>query len=116
MTSKQRDDKTRDFERAAEEAAGHPYVLRLYIAGKTERSMHAIEQIRSVLEQRLPGRYELEVIDVHQHPEMVRADQVIAVPTLVKKLPEPLRKIIGSMADQDRLLIGLDLLPREDKP
>jgi circadian clock protein KaiB len=90
------------------------YVLRLYVTGSTPRSARAIENLHRICEERLFGRYDLEVIDIYQRPEAAREFQVIAVPTLVRLLPEPLRRVIGDLSDQDRVLHGLDLLPRGD--
>ncbi len=85
------------------------YILRLYIAGATAMSARAISNIRSTCEQYLAGRYELEVIDLFQRPGLARGEQIIAAPTLIKRLPLPLRRIIGDMSDQDKILVGLDL-------
>jgi circadian clock protein KaiB len=87
------------------------YVLRLYVAGVTPRSVKAIETIKRICQENLLGRYELEVIDIHQQPALARGDQIIAVPTLLRKLPRPLRTLIGDMSDEQRVLIGLDLRP-----
>jgi len=86
------------------------YVLRLYIAGMTPRAGRAIENVRAICEEHLEGRYELEVIDVYQQPILAKGEQIIAAPTLIKKLPLPLRRIIGDMSNRDRVLAGLDLL------
>jgi circadian clock protein KaiB len=88
------------------------YVLRLYVAGVTPRSVQAIETIRRICEENLRGRYQLEVIDIHQQPALAKGDQIIAVPTLLRKLPVPLRTLIGDMSNEQRVLIGLDLRPR----
>jgi circadian clock protein KaiB len=88
--------------------------LRLYVTGSTPRSARAIENLRRVCEKHLFGRYDLEVIDIYQRPEAAREFQVIAVPTLVRLLPEPLRRVIGDLSDQDKVLHGLDLLPCGD--
>ena len=85
------------------------YVLRLYVTGMTPRSTRAIASVRQVCDEHLAGRYELEVVDVYQQPELTRGDQVVAAPTLIKRLPLPLRRIIGDMASKDRLLQGLDI-------
>ena len=87
------------------------YVLRLYITGMTPRAGRAIENVRAICEEYLEGRYDLEVIDVYQQPVLARGEQIIAVPTLIKKLPLPLRRIIGDMSNSDRVLVGLDLIP-----
>ena len=88
------------------------YVLRLYVTGSTARSISAIANVREICEQHLRGRYDLEVIDIYQQPVLARGEQIIAAPTLIKKLPLPLRKLIGDMSDTDRVLMGLDLRPR----
>ena len=90
----------------------HRYVLRLYVAGVTPRSVQAIETIKRICEENLRGRYQLEVIDIHQQPALAKADQIIAVPTLLRKLPVPVRTLIGDMGNEERVLIGLDLRPR----
>lgn len=106
---------TSDQLKAELEAAGQTgesYVLRLFVTGSTPRSLRAIDNIRRICEQHLQGRYTLEVIDIYQQPEMAADNQIVAVPTLIKKLPLPLRQIVGDLTDQDRVLIGLDLRPR----
>ncbi|MDD1673887.1 MAG: circadian clock KaiB family protein [Methanomicrobiales archaeon] len=97
------------MEGAVEESLTKKYVLRLYVSGITPRSRVAIENIKRVCEENLKGRYDLEVIDIYQQPERIKEDQIVAAPTLIKKLPLPLRKIIGDMSSTDRILIGLDL-------
>ncbi len=89
--------------------AGDPYVLRLYVTGMTPRSTRAINVVREVCDQHLAGRYTLEIIDVYQQPGRISEDQVVAIPTLVKCGPSPLRRIVGDMSDRDRLLLGLGL-------
>jgi circadian clock protein KaiB len=88
------------------------YVLRLYVAGTTPQSLRAIGNIKKICEEHLAGRYDLEVIDIYQQPSLAEGEQIIAVPTLVKKLPEPLRRLIGDLSDTYRVLVGLDLRPR----
>jgi circadian clock protein KaiB len=95
--------------------SGDRYVLRLYVAGMTPRSMDAIRRVTSFLEENLPGRYDLEIIDIYQKPALVRGEQIVAVPTLIKKLPQPLRRLIGDMQDVEKLFFGLDLRPRRGK-
>jgi circadian clock protein KaiB len=85
------------------------YVLRLYVTGMTPRSSQAISTIKSLCEEHLAGRYDLEVIDIYQQPALAKDEQIIATPTLVKKLPAPLRRFIGNLADEERILFGLDL-------
>jgi len=86
------------------------YVLRLYIAGMTPRAGRAIESVRALCEEFLTGRYDLQVIDVYQQPALAKGEQIIAAPTLIKKLPLPLRRIIGDMSNHDRVLVSLDLV------
>ena len=83
--------------------------LRLYVAGQTPKSLNAFANLKRICEQHLAGRYQIEVIDLLQNPKLARGDQILAIPTLVRKLPEPVRKIIGDLSDTERVLIGLDL-------
>jgi circadian clock protein KaiB len=83
--------------------------LRLYVAGQTRKSITAFANLKKICEEHLAGKYRIEVIDLLKNPRLAKGDQIIAVPTLVKKLPEPLRKIIGDMADTERVLVGLDI-------
>jgi len=106
-------DQVEVFEEALKDSKDKKYVLRLYVAGVTSRSTEAILNIKKICEEHLKGRHELQVIDIYQQPILAKGEQIIAAPTLVKKLPPPLRKFIGSMHDVDRILIGLDLKPRE---
>ena len=85
------------------------YILRLYVAGQTPKSVDAIINIKIICEENLKGRYELEVIDLYQQPQLAQGDQIIAVPTLIKKLPSPLRRLIGDMSNTERVLVGLDI-------
>jgi circadian clock protein KaiB len=78
----------------------------------TERSTRAVENIKSICEEHLEGRYDLEVIDIYKHPQLAADEQIIAAPTLVKELPEPLRRFIGDLSNEERVLLGLDLRPR----
>ena len=89
------------------------YVLRLYVAGTTSKSIRAVANIKEICESSLKNRYDLEVIDIYQQPVLVKGEQIIAAPTLVKKLPLPLRKFIGDMSDTERILVGLDLRPKD---
>ncbi len=86
--------------------------LRLYIAGQTPRAMAALENLKRICEEHLAGQYTIEVIDLLKNPQLARGDQILAVPTLVRKLPEPVRKIIGDLSNEERVLVGLDLRPR----
>jgi circadian clock protein KaiB len=83
--------------------------LRLYVAGQSPRSVRALANLRAVCDEHLAGRYQVEVIDLLVNPGLARGDEIIAVPTLVRKLPEPIRKIIGDLSDTDRVLVGLQL-------
>src|SRR5689334_4935115 len=103
------------IEAASSDSGSQPYVLRLYIAGLTPRSQEAVRTITGICEEHLAGRYDLEVIDLYQNPVLAKGEQIIAAPTLIKKLPLPLRKIIGNMADEEKVLVGLDLRPKSDE-
>ncbi len=92
------------------------YVLRLFVSGATLRSTQAIENIKAVCESELAGRYELQVIDIYQQPELAKHYQVIAVPTLIKSLPVPLRMLIGDLSEKEKVLVGLNLRPRHENP
>lgn len=94
--------------------AGGPvsWELRLYIAGESERSRLAIRNLKKICETHIQDTYAIEVIDLLKNPGLARGDQIVAVPTLVRKLPEPMRKIIGDLSNEDRVLVGLDLRPR----
>jgi circadian clock protein KaiB len=89
------------------------YLLRLYVAGQTPKSVDAITNIKIICEENLKGRYVLDVIDLYQQPQLAQGEQIIAVPTLIKKLPAPLRRIIGDMSNTERVLVGLDLRKKE---
>lgn len=86
--------------------------LRLYVAGHTPRSVTALSNLKRLCEEHLAGRYDIEVIDLIERPQLARGDQILAVPTLVRQLPAPMRKIIGDLSDRERVLVGLDLRPR----
>ena len=103
------------LEAAAERLETERYVLRLYVTGMTPRSMRAIENVRAICEEHLQGRYELEVIDIYQQPVLAKGEQIVAAPTLIKKLPAPLRRIIGDLSNEERVLIGLDLRLRGER-
>jgi circadian clock protein KaiB len=81
----------------------------LYLTGMTPRSMEALATLKAICEEHLHGRYTLEVIDIYQNPNLAKDEQIIAVPTLIKALPEPLRRFVGNLSDQERVLLGLDL-------
>ena len=98
--------------RAKVAAAPDAWILRLYVAGQTPRSLRAVANIQKICAEELCGRYRLEVIDLYQQPQLAQGEQIVAVPALVKRLPEPLRMVIGDMSDTERVLVGLDLLPK----
>jgi circadian clock protein KaiB len=104
---------TAAFEKTLAKPGRPRYALRLYVTGLTPRSTRAIGNIKQICEEYLKGRYDLEVIDIYQQPVLAEGDQIIAVPTLIKKLPPPLRQIIGDLSDLERTLIGLDLKPKD---
>lgn len=94
--------------------AAERYVLRLYVTGMTPRSSRAVKNLQSICAEYLDGRYDLEVIDLYQQPVLAKGEQIIAAPTLVKRLPLPVRRIIGDMSNRERVLLGLDLLSASD--
>jgi len=85
--------------------------LRLYVAGQTPKSITAFRNLKMICEEHLAGKFSIEVIDLLKKPQLAKGDQIIAIPTLVRKLPEPLKKIIGDLADTERVLVGLDIRP-----
>ena len=101
---------TAEFDFKLSELKEGRYILRLYITGASSRSAIAIENLKKICEEYLQGRYELEVIDLFQHPVLAKDEQIIAAPTLIKQLPLPFRRIIGDMSDKDKVLTGLDLI------
>jgi len=109
MTAKQFRKVAKKLERSEKGRARERYVLKLYITGMTPRSTKAVMNIRKICEEHLRGRYELEIIDIFQKPVLAKGEQIIAAPTLIRKLPLPLRRFIGDMSDTDRILVGLDL-------
>ncbi len=105
-------DVTEEFERALEQKKTEHYVLRLYIAGNNLRSQVAVENVKKICEENLKGRYDLEIIDIYQDRTKNPVDLVLAAPTLIKSLPLPLRRVIGDMTLKEKVLVGLDLVPR----
>jgi circadian clock protein KaiB len=91
---------------------GVTWELRLYVAGQTPKSLQAFANLKRICDQHHPGAYHIEVVDLLKNPQLAKGDQILALPTLVRKLPEPIRKIIGDLSDTERVLIGLDLKPR----
>ena len=92
------------------------YVLRLYVAGQTPKSLLAFTNLKQICEDHLQGRYEIEIVDLLENPQLARGDQILAVPTLVRRLPEPIKKIIGDLSNTERVLVGLDLQERRQTP
>jgi circadian clock protein KaiB len=101
------------MEKALEAQGDRQYVLRLYVAGLTPKSTLAVTNIKKICEEHLAGRYSLEVIDLYKRPALADGEQIIAAPTLLKKLPLPLRRFIGDMSNTEKILVGLDLRPKE---
>ena len=104
-------DATHDYHQGVAEAAGETWQLCLYVAGQSPKSLRAFANLKEMCEEHLVGRYEIEVIDLIEHPELARNDDILAIPTLVRHLPAPLRKIIGDLSDTERVLVGLRLQP-----
>ncbi len=96
-------------------AAADCWTLRLYVAGQSPRSLRALANLQRLCAEELDARYRLEVIDLYQQPELAQCEQIVALPALIKRLPEPLRSIVGDMSNTERVLIGLDLLPRANR-
>jgi circadian clock protein KaiB len=113
MAEKTFKDESKEFEKKIKASPDKKYVLRLYIAGVTPKSTRALMNVKKICEEHLKGRYELEVIDIYQQPILAKGEQIIAAPTLLKKLPLPLRKFIGDMSDTKKILVGLDLRPKK---
>jgi len=106
-------DSTKSFERVLRKPLKGKYLLRLYVTGMTPKSMRAIQNIKKICDEELYGRCDLEVIDIYQRPVLAQGEQIIATPTLIKKLPLPLRRFIGDMSDTERIVLGLDLRPKK---
>jgi circadian clock protein KaiB len=96
-----------------DENEGDAYILRLYVAGQTPKSMAAMANLKKICDEHLDGRYKIEIIDLIEKPQLAKNDRILAIPTLVRKLPEPLKRIIGDLSDHDRVLVGLDLRIRQ---
>ncbi|GMU22351.1 MAG: hypothetical protein AMXMBFR13_24370 [Phycisphaerae bacterium] len=103
---------TRATPKRREQAPDEIYELRLYVAGQTPKSLAAYENLKRICEEHLAGRYRIEIIDLMKNPQLARGDQIVAIPTLVRKLPEPLRRIVGDLSNTERALVGLDLKPK----
>jgi circadian clock protein KaiB len=89
--------------------------LRLYVAGQTQKSITALSNLKKYCEEYLENKYHIQVIDLLKNPQLAEGDQILAIPTLVKKVPEPIRKIIGDLSDKERVLVGLDIRPKKDQ-
>ena len=115
LTSRLRD-ATESFEEALKEKAlkRAKYILRLYVTGSSDRSLRAVYNLKKLCEEYLPDDYELEVIDIYKDPTAAREEQIIAAPTLVKKLPEPIRKFVGDLSNTQKILVGLDVYKRQE--
>jgi circadian clock protein KaiB len=108
---------TKAFEKALQEDDDQTpldsrYVLRLFVSGMTPTSIRAINNLEEICRKHLDGRYELEIIDIYQQPELSKQEQIVAAPTLIKRLPVPLRRFIGDLSDSEKILVGLDLIPK----
>ena len=110
VTDKARQRRT-DAKSDAEESPTKLWRLRLYVAGQSPKCLTAFANLKKICEEHMPGQYEIEIIDLIEHPQLARGDQILAIPTLVRKLPEPMRKIIGDLSNTERVLVGLDLRP-----
>ena len=102
-----------ELEQAGSHSRQEKYVLRLYVSGSTLKSARAVENIKRICEQHLKNRYDLEVIDIYQQPNLAREEQIVAVPMLIKRLPLPPRRLVGDLSDLNKVLFGLDLRIRE---
>ncbi len=112
VNAEDKNDKTRAFEEALKGDKKEKYVLFLYISGTTPKAKRAIRNIKNICEEYLKGRFDLEVIDIRQHPEVAITEDIMPTPTLVRKLPPPLRKLIGDLSDREHVLVGLDIMPK----
>ena len=113
MAKEKKEDKREAFEKAAEDLEKEKYVLRLFVTGATPRSMRAISSLKEICEEHLKGRYELEVLDLYKYPKLAKGEQIIGVPTLIKKLPLPIRRLVGELSDTEKVLFGLDIKPKQ---
>ncbi len=111
MTSREADDR-RAGDQVPDDAASGYYRLRLYVAGQTAKSLAAVANLKRVCEDHLAGRYDIEVIDLLQSPQLAAGDQILAIPTLVRRLPAPLKRIIGDLSNTEKVLVGLDIRPK----
>jgi len=111
MTEKHATSDRELLETAVRQARHQKYVLQLHVAGLTPRSREALRTVSTICQEELAGRCDLEVIDLYKQPALAQQEQIVAIPTLIRKLPKPPRRFIGSMVDKKRLLVGLDLIP-----
>jgi len=98
------------FAQTGQAPGGERYMLQLYVTGMTARSARAVDNLRAICDEHLEGRYDLEVIDIYQQPALTKGEQIIAAPTLIKKFPLPMRRLIGDLSNRQRVLLGLDLI------
>lgn len=105
---------TARFEHALAQRDEETHLLRLYVTGMTPKSMRAIENLRAICKEHLQGRYDLEIIETYQRPQLMQGEQIVSAPTLIKKLPAPLRRVVGDLSNRERVLLGLDLRPKQD--
>lgn len=116
MKRKREKTSTEEFEKAAAKEDRATYVLQLYVTGMTPKSTRTIADVKKLCEEHLTGRYELKVIDIYQQLMLAKEEQIIATPTLIKKLPLPLRRLIGDMSDTERFLVGIGLKLKSSNP
>jgi len=109
MSPNSQSESARSIEQRLNELGEGRYLLRLYVAGMTLRSTEAISRLKAICDEYLSGRYELEIIDIYQHPGIARGEQILAAPTLIKKLPPPVRRLVGNLTNRERVLMGLDV-------
>ncbi len=102
----------RNARRASSSRNPETYLLRLYVAGQTPKCVTAFANLKKICDEYLAGQYQIEIVDLLENPKLAQGDQILAIPTLVRKLPEPVRKIIGDLSNTERVLVGLNLLPR----
>ena len=105
-------DISKAFEEALSETSEQRYTLCLYVAGQTPRSIRAITNLQKIVDAQLKGRCDVEIVDIYQEPDRIKQEQLIALPTLIKVLPDPLRRIIGDLSDTEKVLVGLNLTPK----
>lgn len=105
---------TEDISKVSNEKQTEFYTLRLYVAGQTPKSVQAFQNLQKICDTYLAGRYKIEVIDLLKNPKLARGDQILAIPTLVRRLPPPIRKIIGDLSNTERVLVGLDIIPKNN--